>query len=86
MMPPLLKEIAMNHATKAELQGAVTKLTEQLCTANIEISRLRTQLADRDLLAKRLIAGHNRAINSPRRAQMEAARAEAMRTGKNVVV
>lgn len=69
-------------STKAELQAQVIKLTEQLCTANIEIAHLRAKLNDRDILAKTLIARVNRVSNSPRRAQMEAARAEAMRTGK----
>jgi hypothetical protein len=68
-------------ATKQELQALNIKLTEQLCTANIELAHLRAQLADRDALAKKLIAGHNRAAKSPRRAAMEAARAEAMKTG-----
>lgn len=73
-------------ATKQELQTQLVHMTEQLCTANIELAHLRAKLADRDALARKLIAGNNRAAKSPRRAAMEAARAEAMKSGVNVVV
>jgi hypothetical protein len=52
------KEIQM--ATKHELQQQITKITEQLCTANIEISHLRAKLNEADIRSKRLISTVNR--------------------------
>lgn len=68
--------------TKLDLQAMNIKLTEQLCTANSEISFLRAKLAERDQLARRLIkAGNPNKPVSAKRIAMLAAREAAMKSG-----
>jgi hypothetical protein len=58
-------------------------LREKLSVLATDNHTLRTKLAERDHLARKLISRHNHGT-SPRRLAMEAARKEAMSTGKAV--
>lgn len=72
-------------ATKLELQSQLNEVTIRLAAANQEISFLRQALNNADIRTKRVIASVNRSARfgtSERRAAMEAARAQALATGK----
>lgn len=75
-------------ATKLELQQNINRLSddnqflrEKLSVLSTENNILRAKLDEADVRCKKLIASRNHG-NPSRRAAMEAARQEAMRTGK----